>query len=165
MRVQTWNIGEGVHAWLRRKSTPHNGDFLIVIIMYVITHKWSKYGSKGTTSWEEYRGKCPGLLAVSECPYRYTPLKKLFPHSHISLPVKRLEQSTAIVHVDVYKDGWKIAVKKWRFIKNYTCTWYGSYDKLTCSVFMRSYKRTAVISDMKIWGYELQVNATCSVGQ
>ena len=46
-----------------------------------------------------------------------------------------------------------------------TGTWYGSYDKLTCSVFMRSYKRTAVISDMKIWGYELQVNATCSVGQ
>lgn len=30
------------------------------------------------------------VVAVLECPYRYTPLKKLFPHSHISLPVKRL---------------------------------------------------------------------------
>ena len=66
--------------WSRRKYTPLAVVILsLTYIMYsVITHKWSKYGSKGTTSWEEYRGS---VVAVLECPYRYTPLKKLFPHS------------------------------------------------------------------------------------
>ena len=56
--VEEYMYGPGGSTLPSQWRFPHSH------MMYVITLKWSKYWKKGTTSREEYRGKCRGSIGM-----------------------------------------------------------------------------------------------------